>query len=100
VLPEGLRLRGAHVDVLPVYRTVAPDLLQMPAIADGAWLTFTSSSTVENTVAAFGAERLRGLKVASIGPVTSATARRLGLEVNVEASPYTTEGLVHAILKG
>jgi uroporphyrinogen III methyltransferase/synthase len=59
---------------------------------------FTSSSTVENTVAAFGLERLRGLNVASIGPVTSATARKLGLEVNVEASPYTTDGLINAIL--
>jgi uroporphyrinogen III methyltransferase/synthase len=97
VLPEGLRLRGARVDVLPVYRTVAPDFSQLPTIADSAWITFTSSSTVENTVAAFGLERLRGLKVASIGPVTSATARRLGLEVTVEASPFTTDGLVKAL---
>lgn len=99
VLPDGLRQRGAQVDVLPVYRTVAPDFSQLPAIAEGAWITFTSSSTVENTVAALGIDRLRSLKVASIGPVTSATARKLGLEVAVEASPYTTDGLLSAILK-
>jgi uroporphyrinogen III methyltransferase/synthase len=99
VLPEGLRLRGAHVDVVPVYRTVAPDFSRMPAIADGAWITFTSSTTVENTVAAFGVERLCGFRVASIGPVTSATARRLGLEVTVEATPYTTDGLISAITR-
>jgi uroporphyrinogen III methyltransferase/synthase len=88
--------------VLPVYRTVAPDISQYvsqsTALTDGGWITFTSSSTVENTVAAIGVDRLRNLKIASIGPVTSATVRRFGLEVSVEASPYTVDGLVDAML--
>jgi len=37
------------------------------------------------------------VKVASIGPVTSATARQLGLEVTVEAAEYTVDGLVAAL---
>jgi uroporphyrinogen III methyltransferase/synthase len=98
VLPEGLRQKGALVDVLPVYRTVAPPLSELPVMEAGNWILFTSSSIVENTVAALGVEALRGLKIASIGPVTSGTARNLGLEVTVEASPYTTIGLVNAIL--
>ena len=62
------------------------------------WIAFTSSSTVENFHALFGAERLKGVRVASIGPITSATARKLGIEVAVEAADHTAEGLVEAIL--
>jgi uroporphyrinogen III methyltransferase/synthase len=54
---------------------------------------------VQNFVTAAGAAALTGVKVASIGPVTTATARKLGIEVTVEASVYTTDGLVEAILR-
>ncbi|MGH9646383.1 MAG: uroporphyrinogen-III synthase, partial [Bryobacteraceae bacterium] len=47
---------------------------------------------------AIGAEARSGVKVASIGPITSATARELGLTVDVEADPHTVPGLVAAIL--
>lgn len=46
-------------------------------------ITFTSSSTVEN----FLALKLpwpKEMKIASIGPITSKTARDLGLKVDVE----------------
>jgi len=62
------------------------------------WVTFTSSSTVKNFVTAVGAEVLKGVKVASIGPVTCETARRQGIQVTVEAKPYTIDALVEAIL--
>jgi uroporphyrinogen III methyltransferase/synthase len=38
------------------------------------------------------------VKVASIGPVTTATARRLGIEVDVEARTFTVDGLVDSVL--
>jgi uroporphyrinogen III methyltransferase / synthase len=103
-LPAGLRTRGAQVDVVAAYRTGAPgklaararDLLQGPRKPD--WITFTSSSTVQNMVTAVGAEALKGIRVASIGPVTSATARALGIEVTVEASRFDEDGLIEAIL--
>jgi uroporphyrinogen III methyltransferase/synthase len=103
-LPAGLRALGAQVDVAVAYRTVAPadlaararDLLAGPHKPD--WITFTSSSTVQNLIAAVGAPALEGLRVASIGPVTSATARKLGLAVAVEAAEFDEEGLVEAIL--
>ena len=63
------------------------------------WITFTSSSTVTNFVQAAGAAALDGVRLASIGPVTSATARRHGLTVTVEATPYTTDGLVTALVE-
>ena len=104
VLPTELRRRGAVVDVVEAYRTVAPDDLASRARelfagpARPHWITFTSSSTVENFVRAAGAEVLRGIRVASIGPVTSATARKFGIEVTAEASKFDVEGLLEAIL--
>jgi len=38
------------------------------------------------------------LKIACIGPVTSQTARELGLDVHIEASKFTIDGLVEAIV--
>ena len=103
-LPEDLRRKGAMVDVVEAYRSIVPaDLASRAAelLTGGRrpdWITFTSSSTVTNTVHAAGAAVLSGIKVATIGPVTSATARKLGLTVTVEASEYTAEGVVAAIL--
>jgi uroporphyrinogen III methyltransferase/synthase len=103
LVPVELARRGARVDVVEAYRTVAPDDLAeragevFAAVPD--LITFTSSSTVQNLVAAAGAEGLKGIRVASIGPITSRTARNLGLPVAVEAQPFTVEGLVEAILR-
>lgn len=108
VLPAGLAARGARVEVVEAYRTTVPeDLAAQAAGVFGAarrpdWITFTSSSTVKNLMQAIGpamlGEMLAGVKVASIGPVTSATARECGLEVAAEASEYTVSGLVDAII--
>jgi uroporphyrinogen III methyltransferase/synthase len=40
---------------------------------------------------------LNGVKLASIGPVTSSTLRGLGLSVDIEAAEYTIPGLIKAI---
>ena len=104
-LPRELARRGARVDVVEAYRTAIPQgaAAQAREIFSGArrpeWITFTSSSTVTNFLEAAGARALEGVRAASIGPVTSATARRHGIEVSVEAAEYTTEGLVSAIVK-
>ncbi len=103
LLPEELRRRGATVDVLPAYKTVMPEDAAEQAKEVFArkpdWILCTSSSTVRNLVAAAGKQALAGLRLASIGPVTSATARSLGLEVAAEARPYTIDGLIQAILE-
>jgi uroporphyrinogen III methyltransferase/synthase len=104
VLPHELRARGACVDVVEAYRTILPESAgkQAAEIFGGArkpdWITFTSSSTVQNFVRVAGKDALHGVKVASIGPVTTATARKMGIEVAAEAKVYTTDGLVEAIL--
>jgi uroporphyrinogen III methyltransferase/synthase len=104
LLPRKLRERGARVDVVEAYRTVVPeDAVTRATEVFGAsrkpdWITFTSSSTVQNFVRIAGAKALEGVKVASIGPVTTATAKKLGVEVTAQAAVYTSEGLIHAIL--
>jgi uroporphyrinogen III methyltransferase/synthase len=102
--PAELRARGARVDVVEAYRTVAPGDAagEVSRVFSGRrpdWITFTSSSTVTNFVKIAGGEALRGVKVASIGPVTTATALKLGIEIAVEAREYTVSGLVEAILE-
>jgi uroporphyrinogen III methyltransferase / synthase len=102
LLPTELERRGAVVDVVEAYRTVIPPALTRQA-ADTLgrkvdWITFTSSSTVKNLVEAVGAQRLQGLRCASIGPVTTATLRQNGLDVTAEAATYTIPGLVEALL--
>ncbi|TMC16839.1 MAG: hypothetical protein E6J33_08865 [Chloroflexi bacterium] len=39
------------------------------------------------------------LKIACIGPITSQTARELGLKVDIEAREFTIDGLVEAIVQ-
>ena len=101
VVPDALRERGASVDVVALYRTVAdspsPPTLEAAARAD--YVTFTSSSTVRYFLEAAGDAFPRGARVVSIGPATSATARELGLEVHVEAERHDVDGLLDALLE-
>ncbi|MGI9114670.1 MAG: uroporphyrinogen-III C-methyltransferase [Chthoniobacterales bacterium] len=101
LLPKALASMGAIVDEGFGYRTV-PETRDVTGARrrfseEGADLiTFTSSSTVEN----FLALRLpwpKQMKVASIGPITSATAREHGLNIDVEAKQHDVPGLVAAI---
>lgn len=98
VLPDGLAAAGWDVDVVPAYRTVAPapDPDAAALVADAEVITFTSSSTVTNFVDSYGADIVPEV-VATIGPITSETARSLGLEVAVEASEHTVDGLITAL---
>jgi uroporphyrinogen III methyltransferase/synthase len=67
------------------------------------WVTFTSSSTARNFTALLGAdyrEKLKGIRLASIGPVTTAAIHELGLEPAAVAERSDVDGLVQAIIKG
>ena len=107
VLPQGLVEWGAHVEVVPVYRTGFPEDAEIQTVRkmlETEFLnvvTFTSSSTVTHFVEMLNMknlpEILRGVVIASIGPVTSATLRENGLSVDVEAEEYTIDGLVKAL---
>jgi uroporphyrinogen-III synthase len=113
VIPRELRKMGGTVDVVEAYETVVPgssqtkvqslmkDHAQRPHV-----VTFTSSSTVRNFVELLGGrgrpphitELLDGVRLASIGPITSATLREFGLPVHAEAEEYTIAGLTRAIV--
>ena len=101
VLPQALRERGVEVDVLELYETVAEELSesQLSAVAGADYLTFTSSSTVRFFLSAAGEGTARGVRIVSIGPVTSATLRESGLEPDVEASSHDIDGLVEALVR-
>jgi uroporphyrinogen III methyltransferase/synthase len=100
VLPDALRERGAEVDVIPLYDTVAEPLSdgQRAALARATYVTFTSSSTVRFFLEGGGTVP-DSARVVSIGPITSATAREHGLGVHVEAERHDVDGLVDALME-
>jgi len=103
VLSRELSKLGAIVDEAFAYRTV-PETRDLTGarrrfLEEGADLiTFTSSSTVENFLA-LGLPWPKGMQIASIGPITSKTAREHGLKIDIEARRYDIGGLVEAIRK-
>jgi uroporphyrinogen III methyltransferase/synthase len=103
VLPREFEQAGADVLVVPLYETVREQLddQQLEQLAGARYVTFTSSSTVRFLIEAIGGvERFPAeARVVSIGPVTSETARALGLEVHVEAERHDVGGLVDALLR-
>lgn len=105
LLAEKLIEAGATVDDLAAYQTRRVDRLAdevVDALRNGRvdWLTFTSSSTARNLAELVEqVEWLAKPKIASIGPITSATIRELGLNVTVEADEFNIDGLVRAIVE-
>jgi uroporphyrinogen III methyltransferase / synthase len=100
-LPKELSALGAIVDEAFAYRTVAETADTSGArrqLAQGGadLITFTSSSTVENFLA-LGLPWPKGMRIASIGPITSKTVRDQGLTVDVEARRHDINGLVQAV---
>jgi uroporphyrinogen III methyltransferase/synthase len=107
-LPDALRAADCTVDVVAAYETrpAAREAVDRLVAAFEAGnvdaVTFTSSSTVEHLCDALGARAadvLGTTRIASIGPVTSATARARGLRVDVEAAPYTLPALIGALAR-
>lgn len=108
ILAQKLREAGAaEVRDVAVYETRPASAL--PAVLIEAlkerqvsWVTFTSSSTARNFVALLGGDypqQLAGVKLASIGPVTTATLKELGLSPAVEAEISNIDGLVEKLGK-
>lgn len=102
VIPEALARMGAEVSSPVAYANETPE--EIPAASLQALeerridcATFTSSSTVQNLASILGENRflhlMEGVRIASIGPVTSKSCRDLGLEVHMEPSAYTLDAL-------
>lgn len=106
-LAQGLGKLGMEVSAPVSYRSVTPESIPgevLDALEERRinCVTFTSSSAVANLAAVVGENHLihllKGVEVASIGPVTSAACRDLGLQVNVEPRVPTVEALTEAIV--
>jgi len=110
VLPDDLRKAGAHVDVVPAYRTIRPDhdtekVRERLRKGTIDMVTFTSSSTVTNFVKMFTADGdelhkwMEPVAVACIGPITAKTAEENGINVSVMPTEYTIEALTEGITR-
>jgi uroporphyrinogen III methyltransferase/synthase len=106
VLAERLRAAGCEVDIVPVYETTAAsaarrdELIQRLEARAVDVVMLTSSSTADSLCELLGdraPELLREVLVASIGPITTATAQKRKLSVGVTAEESTTAGLVAAL---
>ncbi|SKA97856.1 uroporphyrinogen III methyltransferase / synthase [Paucidesulfovibrio gracilis DSM 16080] len=111
VLPEELVKAGAEVQVLPVYETMLSqaddaEILQAMDQDKLDYVTFTSSSTVDNFFTLVDADRLREYKaahpdkakLACIGPITAQTLQKHGFDADLQPEDYTIPALVNALL--
>ncbi len=99
VLPEMLQKAGIEVKVIPVYRTLivehSPEEIEGVLTSD--FFLFSSSSTFENFVRMIGDPfRIKG-KIVSIGPVTTSTIKKYGLEPVVESETHTIDGVIASL---
>jgi uroporphyrinogen III methyltransferase/synthase len=108
ILREKLQQSGAaEVNDVPIYETrtataLPPVLIEALSERHVNWVTFTSSSTARNFVQLLGQsykEQLKGVRLASIGPVTTATLNELVLPPTIQADTFDIEGLVDAIVR-
>lgn len=107
-LPEAIVLAGGVAHEIIVYQTLPAevDAEGLAALKAGVdWVTFTSSSTVQNFAQITRQQGLNPLdlpgnpKIACIGPITEKAARVEGFMVDVVAAEYTTDGLIEAMSK-
>ena len=110
ILPVELRKMGALVDEITVYNTVIPDSQKEELISELLshekidMITFTSSSTVTNfknmlVSENFNIHLLKKITMASIGPITTETAKKEGFDIQISAETFTIQGLCDSILK-
>ncbi len=107
-LPEKLKKHGANISDVTIYRnikilTLPKHIIEHLKTDRIDWLTFTSSSTFCNFVelttnSGVNADTLDAIKIASIGPKTSASIQKQGLSVTIEASPHDIEGMINGIV--
>ena len=104
LLAQKLTSLGAQVEQVAAYRTTpAPNIgrLAREALDEGIDIaTFTSSSTVRNLLEALNGDgsRLESSVIACIGPTTAATAREMGLRVDLVAERHNVEGLAESVV--
>jgi uroporphyrinogen III methyltransferase/synthase len=108
VLPVELRKMGAEVNEVTAYLTEkvrenGDQLLERLEAKTIDLITFTSSSTVQNFKDLLPPDHfkqlIKGIAIASIGPITTDTAIESGFEVLITAKSFTIPGLCEAVVK-
>lgn len=104
ILAERLTHAGGRVTQIVVYESLdvaqaQPETRTWLSAGRIDWTTVTSSAIARSLVRMFG-EELRRTRLASISPVTSEALRELGYPPSVEATEYTMDGVVAAIIQG
>ncbi|UCD83839.1 MAG: uroporphyrinogen-III C-methyltransferase [Deltaproteobacteria bacterium] len=106
-LPRELKGQGARLQVVGVYRTLSPakparELRKLLSEGKIDMITFGSSSAVKNFFGMLGdrglKKLLKGVAIASIGPKTTETIRKAGIDVDVMPAEYTIPALSEAIV--
>lgn len=106
LLPVSLTAMGAIVDAVPVYENKMPEYTSeyIDSIFDNNLYlcTFTSSSTVTNLIKILEennrSKYISKISGASIGPITSETAKEAGIRLSIEAGTHTIPALVSEIV--
>jgi uroporphyrinogen III methyltransferase / synthase len=107
VLCEKLKAAGAaEVRDVSIYEThpaanLPPEMLAALDSKSLTWITFASASSARNLATLLGPDyrqKLAGVELASIGPITSAALRELGLEPTVQAERFDINGLIAAMI--
>ncbi len=101
ILAERLREANADVEQAVVYRSIDvktpnPDITDALRRKKVDWVVITSSSIAASTAKVLGQD-LNYAKIVAISPLTSEVMRKLGFNVELEATEYTMEGIVDAI---
>ncbi|MBK5111052.1 MAG: uroporphyrinogen-III C-methyltransferase [Thermoleophilia bacterium] len=99
-IPDSLRRMEIDFDDLALYETFAerPDRAALDGLAGADWITFTSGSAAQSLIEAMPTGLPDGVKLASIGPVTSGVIRAAGLRVDAEAERHDLDGLIEVLL--
>jgi uroporphyrinogen III methyltransferase/synthase len=107
-LPDLLRQAGAEVQVLPVYRAVPAPAESYEKIRarlrEGSVdiATFTSPSTLNRLLDALGPDAgglLGAVTSAAIGPITAQALLERGINPQIVAKTYTSDGLIAALVE-
>ena len=104
ILSEELEKNGAKVSDVAIYKIKNPNrnIRKIKSILKKKKIdviAFTSPSGVKNFVNGFKniADYIKGVKIASIGPVTANAIEELGMKTDIMPEEYTIKALAEAI---
>jgi uroporphyrinogen III methyltransferase/synthase len=96
-LAEEMEIEGAKTENVSIYTAVKTNGGVSSIDENIDWITFASSFAVKCFFEKFELRDLGNAMIASIGPVTTESLRKVGIEPTVEAKEHTIDGLIEAM---